>query len=144
MGLPPRISLSTAGATPQFPGGLILLLATPSVKPSGRRQHEWAQLGREANCVCKEDDKLVGGARDPSAVAAVLGEMLQSTHWRDRCSDVLCLGAGGAATAIALTLLTKQASHGPAASQPRRIVITDVAQDRLDTIESTLRRLSRS
>jgi shikimate dehydrogenase len=101
----------------------------------------YADLARETNSIWKRDGHLIAGARDPLAVAAVLEEMLPPTYWDDCDAEILCLGAGGAATAIALTLLAERPSREGSYALPRRIIFADVRRDRLAALEATLRKL---
>ena len=57
----------------------------------------------EVNAIAVRAGELIGYALDPVAASRTLAEMLAPDHWR-RGADVLCLGAGGAGTAIALSL----------------------------------------
>ena len=59
-------------------------------------------------------------------------------HWSKRRErDVLCLGAGGAAIAISVCLARAPAEHG----YPRRILLTDIAPERLESIRRIHARL---
>jgi shikimate 5-dehydrogenase len=64
--------------------------------------------------------------------------MLGPDYWLRHQADVLCLGAGGAATAIALCLLTDPDSIAaglrPTATPPRRILFVDIDRDRLEAL----------
>ncbi|MBE7211141.1 MAG: shikimate dehydrogenase [Gluconacetobacter diazotrophicus] len=83
---------------------------------------------REVSCLSKRNGKLVGHAKDPISATLALDAILPSSHWRDHDSaDALLLGAGGATTAISQTLMQAARAEGG----PRRIVVTDVREDRL-------------
>lgn len=88
-----------------------------------------AVLTREASALYRTPHGLGAAARDPVAARAVLDEL------DVRSEVVLCLGAGGAATAIALALLARD-------PPPRRMVFTDVRPDRLRALEETLTALA--
>jgi shikimate 5-dehydrogenase len=96
-----------------------------------------ATLTHEVNCVWKTANGLAAGARDPLAIAAVLPDMLGADHWQDRTAETLCFGTGGAATAIALSLLRL-------VPPPRRLTFTDIRPERLAALETILRGLGRS
>jgi shikimate 5-dehydrogenase len=89
----------------------------------------YARLCREVSCVSKRDGRLVGHAKDPITAGLALDEMLGPGYWRDRDAHVLCLGAGGAGTAIAVRLASDE--HPPA-----RIVVTDAREERLDALRA--------
>jgi shikimate 5-dehydrogenase len=89
-----------------------------------------ARLCREVSCISKRrDGRLVGHAKDPLTAGATLDELLGRDYWRDRDARVLCLGAGGAGTAITVHLVREP--HPPAA-----IVVTDTSWDRLDALRA--------
>lgn len=83
-----------------------------------------ARLCREVSCIVKRDGRLLGVATDPDTARASLAAIVPSGHWRRTGGHVLCLGAGGAGTAIVVALLTGE-------DEPERIVVTDVDSDRL-------------
>jgi shikimate dehydrogenase len=70
--------------------------------------------------------------------------MLGTRYWQEHPADLLCFGAGGAATAISLSLLASNSTDGklrPADSTPRRAIFTDVRPERLQALGATLARL---
>jgi shikimate 5-dehydrogenase len=85
----------------------------------------YAAVTHEVNSLHRTARGLCAVARDPLAARAVLDELDALTD------DVLCLGAGGAATAIALNLVVGKKT-------PRRAIFTDVRPDRLQALEATL------
>jgi shikimate dehydrogenase len=89
-----------------------------------------AQLCREISCISKRDGALVGHAKDPITAGRTLNEFLPRDHWAGG-GHVLCLGAGGAGTAIAVHL----AGGEPA---PNELVVTDSDAGRLETLGSAL------
>lgn len=91
----------------------------------------YAAVTHEVNSLHRTARGLCAAARDPLAARAVLDEL-------DALSDdVLCLGAGGAATAIALNLVVGKKT-------PQRAIFTDVRPDRLQALEATLGALGRA
>jgi shikimate 5-dehydrogenase len=97
---------------------------------------EHAQLCREVSCVSKREDGLVGHAKDPLTAGLSLDAMLPPGYWGATGADVLCLGAGGAGTAITVRLLETE-------DRPRRIVVTDRDQGRLDGLRAIHAELGR-
>jgi shikimate 5-dehydrogenase len=94
----------------------------------------YAHLCREISCISKRDQVLVGHAKDPITAGRAMDHMLGIDYWRNRQADVLCMGAGGAGTAITVRLLT--AEHGPA-----RIVVTDVEPARIESLAAICQKL---
>jgi shikimate dehydrogenase len=89
-----------------------------------------ARLCREVSCISKRSGSLVGHAKDPITAGRALGEFLTPGHWAGG-AHALCLGAGGAGTAIAVHLA---GSERP----PGRLVVTDTEPDRLETLRAVL------
>jgi shikimate 5-dehydrogenase len=88
-----------------------------------------ARLCREISCISKRGSALIGHAKDPIAAGLALEHMLGREYWRVRTSHALCLGAGGAGTAITVRLARER--HPPA-----RIVVTDRDAERLSSLQA--------
>ena len=97
---------------------------------------ELAGLCGEVSCIAKRNGRLGGWAKDPIACGRSLERLLGGRHFRDGGGEVLCMGAGGSGTAIALYL----AARRPGGDRPTRIVVTDSDPARLERLEATLRR----
>ena len=89
-----------------------------------------ARLCREVSCISKRGGGLAGHAKDPITAGRTLAEFLAPDHWAGG-GHVLCLGAGGAGTAIVVHL----ASLIPT---PEEVVVTDTDEERLRTLSSVL------
>jgi shikimate dehydrogenase len=87
---------------------------------------EHARLCREVSSISKRGSRLVGHAKDPITAGLALERILGP---RPTPRDVLCLGAGGAGTAITVYLLGLQ-------DRPRRIAVTDRNEDRLNHLRA--------
>jgi shikimate 5-dehydrogenase len=85
---------------------------------------ENARLCREVSCISKRDGRLVGQAKDPVTARLAIDAMLPQDYFPDTGAHVLCLGAGGAGTAITVCLLGHE-------HPPERIVVTDREAERL-------------
>jgi shikimate dehydrogenase len=83
-----------------------------------------ARLCGEISCISKRDGKLVGHAKDTITAGLSMDAMLRRGYWSETGAHVLCLGAGGAGTAITVRLLQDE-------DRPERIVVTDRDPDRL-------------
>jgi shikimate dehydrogenase len=77
-----------------------------------------ARLCGEVSCISKRDGELVGHAKDPITAGLSMEAMLPPEYWAATGAHVICLGAGGAGTAISVRLL--QDEH-----PPERIIVTD-------------------
>jgi shikimate 5-dehydrogenase len=84
---------------------------------------------QEISCIGRGPAGLAGYAKDPTTAALAL-DMLLPRDYFAAGGDVLCLGAGGAGTALALCLRTRDLAAG----QPERIVLADVKADRLAAV----------
>ena len=78
----------------------------------------------EISSISKRDGRLLGGAKDPLTAGLSLTEMLPA-DWFSAGGEVVCLGAGGAGTAISTHLAGVEAP-------PRSIVVTDIEPRRLE------------
>jgi shikimate dehydrogenase len=87
----------------------------------------YARLCREVSCISRRGGRLLGQAKDPITAGMALEDLLGPGRRLDRIGQVLCLGAGGAGTAICVRLLT----GGPA---PARITVADRDAGRLATL----------
>ncbi|HEX2030254.1 MAG TPA: saccharopine dehydrogenase NADP-binding domain-containing protein [Actinomycetota bacterium] len=89
----------------------------------------YAHLCREISCISKRDGRLVGHAKDPITAGLAMEHMLGPDYFRDRDAEVLCLGAGGAGTAITVHLSAQ--SH-----RPQRVIVADRDPDRIKALAS--------
>ena len=85
-----------------------------------------ARLCREVSSISKRGSRLVGHAKDPITAGRALERILGA---RSTPRDVLCLGAGGAGTAITVYLLGLE-------DRPRRIAVTDRNGDRISHLRA--------
>jgi shikimate dehydrogenase len=92
-----------------------------------------ARLCREVSCISKREGALVGHAKDPITAGRTLAEFLAPGHWASGAHG-LCLGAGGAGTAIAVHLLGR-------GDGPEQLVASDTDPRRLAALRSALDRL---
>ena len=94
---------------------------------------EFAALCGEISSISKRDGRLVGHALDPVTAGLAIEEFLAADHFARTGGHVLCLGAGGAGTAIAWYLARRP-------DPPPRIVCADVDAERLDALRGVLSR----
>ena len=86
----------------------------------------------EISSISKREGRLLGGARDPLTAGLALDELLPD-GWFGGGGEVVCLGAGGAGTAIT----THLAGTG---DPPARVTVTDVEPARLAHLREVHRR----
>ena len=97
----------------------------------------YADICAEVACIAKRDGRLLGFAKDVISSGLALDHFVRAGHWHSGQRDVLCLGAGGAATAISVCL----AERSRDAAGPRRFILVDVLPGRLEVIREKLRKL---
>jgi shikimate dehydrogenase len=98
---------------------------------------ELAELCGEVSCLARRDGGLYGWAKDPVAAGRTLEGLLSPSQFRDGGGHVLCMGAGGSGTAIALYLLSRR----PGGDHPERVVVTDRSPERLERLQAILERV---
>ncbi|SDJ04883.1 shikimate dehydrogenase family protein [Nonomuraea jiangxiensis] len=84
----------------------------------------FAREGGEISSIAKRDGRLVGHALDPLTARLSLEEFVPEGHFARTGAQVVCLGAGGAGTAITWYLAGRD-------DRPARITITDTDPRRL-------------
>jgi shikimate dehydrogenase len=87
----------------------------------------YARLCREVSCISKRGGRVRGHAKDPITAGLAMRDLLEGGRRQDPPDQVLCLGAGGAGTAITVRLLTTD----PA---PSRVVVADSDPARLEAL----------
>ena len=97
----------------------------------------YARLGQEISSISKEDGKLTGHAKDPITCGLSMNDLLGSGYFGRTQGDVLCFGAGGAGIAAALHLIRQEQP----ADRPRRFVVVDISQSRLDHLRAMVQGL---
>ena len=94
---------------------------------------QFSTLCGEVSSISKRDGRLIGHAKDPITAGLALGEFLPADHFARTGAHAVCLGAGGAGTALTWNLADRE-------DAPELIVVTDTSQDRLDHLRSVHRR----
>lgn len=100
----------------------------------------YARLCEEVSCISKRDGQVIGHAKDPITAGRSLRALLDPGYFGRTGAEVLCLGAGGAGTAISVYLLGGQSPADP----PDRIVMVDRSRASLDALRRVHGRLGRS
>jgi shikimate dehydrogenase len=97
----------------------------------------YADLCHEVSCIVKREGRLIGYARDPINSGHSLETMLGAHYWGRSGAHLLCLGGGGAGSAIIACLLTQPGRTG----RPDRIMVVDSSQARLERLQAMVERL---
>lgn len=97
----------------------------------------YAQLCTEISCIAKRGDSLVGYAVDPVADGRALDALVGEEYFGHTGGEILSLGAGGAAAALALHIVNKAA----VTDRPRRFTLVDVAEERLAHVQAMIKQL---
>lgn len=142
LGAPPeafRAAVDHIATRPDTLGALVTTHKVDIFRHAGdlfEELDERARLCREVSCISKRDAAVVGHAKDPITAGRTLAEFLPPEHWESG-AHALCLGAGGAGTAIAVHL-------AGGARPPDELVVTDVETGRLETLRTVLAELGGS
>jgi shikimate dehydrogenase len=94
---------------------------------------DFSALCGEISSLSKKDGRLIGHALDPVTAGLAIEEFLPDNHFAATGGELLCLGAGGAGTAIVWYLAHR-------ADAPKRIFCTDVSGKRLTALRFLLRK----
>ena len=135
-----RAVVETLDGDPSFVGALV---TTHKVAVYDAARDLFAELDRfallcgEVSCVAKRGGKLLGWAKDPISAGRALDDLLGERYFERTGGEVLCIGAGGAGTAIALCLMTRPEPG----DLPGRIVVADAAAARVRTVAELHRKL---
>lgn len=93
---------------------------------------ESARLTGEISCISKRDGQLVGHAKDPLTGGMSLDAILGKGYFGRTGGEVLCFGAGGSGTALALHLIMKT----DPTDRPQRMIMVNRSQPRLDRLRA--------
>jgi shikimate dehydrogenase len=138
-----RTVVATLLADPSFVGALVTthkVALYEAARDLFTELDDFARLCTEVSCLAKRDGRLLGWAKDPISAGRSLDDLLGARYFERTGGDVLCIGAGGAGTAIALCLMTR----AEPSDLPGRIVLADAAPPRLDAVRELHRKLGSS
>lgn len=85
----------------------------------------------EVSCLSKRDGRLIGHAKDPITSAASWRAFVPTDHWRGG-GEVLCLGAGGSAVAISVSV----SEFERAGDRPKAIHFVNRSAPRLEHLRA--------
>jgi shikimate dehydrogenase len=97
----------------------------------------YAKICAEISSISKLDGRLEGHAKDPISSGLTLDAILGKGYFGRTGGEVLCFGAGGSAAATLLHLINKP----EAADRPRRFVVVNRSQGRLDHMREMVEKL---
>ena len=98
----------------------------------------YAQMFDELSSISKKEGKLCGHAKDPISSGLALSDFVSRLWWRDHAADFFVLGAGGSAISMG-SYLMRDEFYG---NYPKRIVVTNRSQPRLDAIKAIFDKLN--
>lgn len=101
------------------------------------RLDPYAQLCDEISCISKRGAHLVGHAIDPVADGRALDAILGPAYFGRTGGELVSLGAGGAAAALALHIINK----ADATDRPRRFTLVDLDAERLAHVQAMVAKL---
>jgi len=82
----------------------------------------------EVSCLSKSEGKFRGSAKDPLTSALALEAFFPAENWERGGAELICLGAGGSALALASSF----AKSIPGVTGPSRLVVTNRSSHRLE------------
>ena len=97
----------------------------------------YAQITGEVSSISKRDGRLEGHAKDPITAGLSLEAIVEPGYFGRTGAEVLCLGAGGSAVATLLYLMNKP----DPADRPRRFIVVNRSQGRLDHLQDMVARI---
>lgn len=97
----------------------------------------YAAMFSELSCISKKGGRLEGYAKDPISAGLSLEAFVPRNFFREHGGDVLLLGAGGSAVAMAAYLINKDKGD----NIPGRLIVGNRSKPRLDHIEGIVRQI---
>jgi shikimate dehydrogenase len=98
----------------------------------------YAQICGEISSISKLEGRLEGHAKDPITSGLSLDAIIGDSYFTRTGGEVLCFGAGGSAIATLLHLINKR-NH---ADRPRRFILVNRSQGRLDSARKMVEKLN--
>jgi shikimate dehydrogenase len=97
----------------------------------------YARLAEEVSCICKRNGLLRGEAQDPITAGRSIEQMVVDGYWAETEASVICIGAGGAGTAIMIYfgLLREEGDR------PRQFYLIDRDEARLQKARTLLQKM---
>lgn len=93
-----------------------------------------AELTGEVASIYKRDGALIGHAVDPATSGQAMSRFIPAGHWGRTQAHILCLGAGGSATAIAVHLCRTL----PPDDRPVRVIFVNRTRPRLKSLRQLI------
>ena len=95
-------------------------------------------------CSITKQENIMKGMAGTDCLSTTLGlkDILDDDYWLNRSADLICLGAGGVARSLALSLLCDFQASSPLSTLkkylPNRIVFVDIHRQQLESIKELL------
>jgi shikimate 5-dehydrogenase len=94
-------------------------------------------LTQEISCIYQRAGRTIAHAVDPQTCGQAMAQFIEAGYWRTSRAEVMCIGAGGSARALAAYFI----KYSDRNDRPKRIVIVDLDQDKLEQLRSMVERL---
>ena len=97
----------------------------------------YAQNCGEVSCLSKQDEKLIGHAKDPISAGLSMDAIVTKNYFARTGGHVLIFGAGGSSVATLLHLMNKKHPG----DRPERFIVVNRSQGRLDRMQEMVANL---
>ena len=97
----------------------------------------YASLLHEVSSLSKNENGLRAAAKDPITSGLSLSSFVSDSYWKNSDSEIVCLGAGGSALALACHIANQFGSE----SGPNRIVVSNRSAKRLEEFRNVYEEL---
>ncbi|MGQ9623238.1 MAG: shikimate dehydrogenase family protein [Candidatus Caldatribacteriaceae bacterium] len=98
----------------------------------------YAQLFGELSSISKNDGCLEGHAKDPISSGLAMEAFIPPNFWREHKGEVLIMGAGGSARAIAAYLFNPKKKD----NMPAKLYVTNRSTPRLETMRELMQQIN--
>ena len=98
----------------------------------------YATMLGELSSISKKDGRLEGYAKDPISSGLAIETFVPENYWKDFGGELFLMGAGGGSVAISSYLLNPNKEE----NIPSRIIITDLDETRLHSIEGIIKQIN--
>lgn len=98
----------------------------------------YAQLFGELSSISKNDGHLEGHAKDPISSGLAMEAFIPPNFWKEHGGEVLIMGAGGSARAIAAYLFNPQKKD----NMPAKLYVTNRSTPRLETMKELMQKIN--
>lgn len=143
LGSPPQTYLQAVTQIKSDPLSLGALVTTHKIDTLRAARNlfdeltENAALTQEVSCIYQRGGRMIAHAVDPQTCGQAMAQFIEAGYWRTRRAEVMCIGAGGSARALVAFFL----KYSDRNDRPKRMVVVDLDQDKLEQLQSMVERL---